>query len=85
MKTYKFIMLRTYETELEYQAESLEQAREMLDADYNKYDEELEQNNANEKFYLVDGNPKDVYPYYKLTGVTPIEMPTYILVPKINP
>lgn len=72
MNTYKFVMLRVYETELEYTAETLEQAKEMLETDDNRLYKEMEQCSTTESYYLVDGSKDEIKLNYTISGVKPI-------------
>lgn len=72
MNTYKFIMLRVYETDLEYTAETLEQAKEMLENDDNRLYKEMEQCSTTESYYLVDDSKDEIKLNYTISGVKPI-------------
>jgi hypothetical protein len=72
MKTYKFVMLRVYATQLEYTAESLEDAQEMLFDDDNKYDAELDQMNTSQSFYIVDESQGEMDLKYTVSGLKQI-------------
>lgn len=72
MNTYKFVMLRVYETELEYTAETLEQAKEMLENDDYRLYKEMEQCGTTESYYLVDDSKDEIKLNYTISGVKPI-------------
>lgn len=72
MKTYKFVMLRVYATQLEYTAESLEDAQEMLFDDDNKDDAELNQCNTSTTFYIEDESQGEMDLKYTVSGLKQI-------------